>query len=125
MISATATGSYENTIRFLEKMKSDSIFRALDRYGPVGVRYLSEATPKETGETAHSWTYKVSHGKGKHILSFNNTHEEGGVNIAVILQYGHGTGTGGYVEGIDYINPALRPLFDKIVSDVWREVTNA
>jgi hypothetical protein len=100
------------------------MFSVLDRYGREGVRILSSATPKETGETAHSWEYKVTHQVGKHTISWSNTHKEDGVNIAVIIQYGHGTGTGGYVEGIDYINPALRPLFDRIADDIWRQVRN-
>jgi hypothetical protein len=105
-------------------MQSQKIFKVLDRYGQEGVRLLSSATPHRTSATANSWEYKVTHGGGKHVLSFNNTHEVNGVNIAVIIQYGHGTGTGGYVEGIDYINPVIRPLFDKILEDIWRQVKN-
>lgn len=97
----------------------------LDRYGATGVDLLSSATPRETGETASSWYYKVKHEKGRHSISWFNSHEEDGVNIAVILQYGHATGTGGWVQGRDYINPALQPLFDKLVEDIWREVRNA
>jgi hypothetical protein len=124
MISAVDSGSFTKTMKFLELMKSDRIFNVLNHYGPVGVNLLSSATPRRTGETAHLWDYKVVHQNGRHILSWGNTHVEDGVNIAVIIQYGHGTGTGGYVEGIDYINPALRPLFEQILNDIWRQVTN-
>lgn len=121
----TSSGDYKDTKRFLNAMRDNTIFGILDSYGARGVDLLSSATPIETGLTAHSWEYAVEHSDGRHILSWNNTHEHNGVNIAVILQYGHGTGTGGYVEGIDYINPALRPLFDKLVEDIWKAVTNA
>lgn len=124
MIRATSSGSFDKTMAFLELMKSNKIFNVLDKYGRVGVDALSQATPIETGETAHSWEYEVVHSRGQHAIYWSNTHEVNGVNIAVILQYGHGTGTGGYVTGIDYINPAMRPVFNKILDDVWREVTN-
>lgn len=124
MISATSSGSFDKTMKFLTFMQTNRIFNVLDRYGPVGVNLLSSATPRDTGETAQSWKYTVTHAAGKHALNFYNTHVEDGVNIAIIIQYGHGTGTGGYVEGIDYINPVVRPLFDKILDDVWRQVTN-
>ena len=84
---------------------------------------LASATPVETGETANSWHYEVERGGGGARLVFTNTHINKGVNIAIILQYGHGTGTGGWVEGRDYINPAIQPVFDKIVESLWREVT--
>jgi hypothetical protein len=124
MISATSVGSFEKTTKYLEFLRSNDIFDVLDRYGQEGVRLLESATPRETGETSNSWYYRVEHSKGKHILWWGNRHEEDGVNIAIIIQYGHGTGTGGYVQGIDYINPPLRPLFQRILDDVWRQVTN-
>lgn len=125
MIYPTSIGSFDKTMKFLKTMESGNIFNILDRYGRRGVDLLSSATPRDTGETAQSWKYTIAHNKGIHSISWYNTHREDNVNIAVIIQYGHGTGTGGYVEGIDYINPALRPLFDQIVADIWREVTNA
>lgn len=126
MISIKSFGSFDHMKAFLESLDDNKAFGVLDKYGQVGVDLLASATPIETGETAHDWGYTVTHTKnGHHILGWHNTHVEDGVNIAVILQYGHGTGTGGYVEGIDYINPALRPLFDKIIEDIWREVANA
>lgn len=125
MISLTSSGPYDKTMSFLNDLKSNRIFDILDKYGPVGVNALSSATPKETGETAHSWKYEVRHTGNLHVLSWYNTHLHNGVNIAIIIQYGHGTGTGGYVAGIDYINPAMQPIFNKIVDDVWRQVRNA
>lgn len=125
MISAKSYGSFDKTTKFLEIMKSGSIFEILDRYGREGVNALSSATPRDSGETAESWGYKVNHRGNRHSINWFNTHREGNVNIAVILQYGHGTGTGGWVEGRDYINPTMRPLFDKIVNDIWTEVRNA
>jgi hypothetical protein len=124
MISVVSSGSFKKTEKFLEFMRSDKPFESLDRYGRQGVDALSSATPHDTGETAHSWKYTVTHQNGRHAINWYNTHRHNGINIAVIIQYGHGTGTGGYVQGIDYINPALRPLFDKIVADIWRQVTN-
>jgi hypothetical protein len=124
MITATSSGSFENTTKFLDFMKSGRVFGDLHRYGRMGVDALRSATPRDTGETAKAWGYQVGYGRGIYSISWFNTHEEDGVNIAVIIQYGHGTGTGGYVQGIDYINPAIRPLFNKIVDDIWRQVTN-
>ena len=125
MIRVTSVGSFDKTTKFLELLKSDDLYSRLDHYGRIGVDLLSSATPRDTGETAGSWLYTVAHSRDKHTISWYNTHKEHGVNIAVILQYGHGTGTGGYVVGIDYINPALRPLFDRLVNEIWREVSNA
>lgn len=122
MISVETAGSFDKTLKFLEFMKSGRIFDVLNHYGPVGVDALSRATPRDTGLAASSWKYEVVHKPGMHAIYWSNTDNEGGLNIAVIIQYGHGTGTGGYVEGIDYINPALRPIFDKILEDVWRQV---
>lgn len=125
MISATSSGSFDKTLSFLKFMQSNQMFNILDHYGRVGVDALSRATPIQTGETAHSWSYSVVNQKGVHGIEWYNTHRHGFVNIAIILQYGHGTGTGGYVEGIDYINPAIRPVFEKILDDIWRQVRNA
>ena len=97
----------------------------LDKYGKDGVSALSSATPSESGKTASSWTYEIQNGSGNSRITFSNTNINKGVNIAIILQYGHGTGTGGWVEGRDYINPAMRPVFDNIADAVWKEVTQA
>jgi hypothetical protein len=119
-----ASGSYEKTQKFLNSLLSGDVWAGLDRYGQEGVNALGRATPKLTGLASESWDYTVTHSPNRHTLSWNNTDVEGGVNIAVILQYGHGTGTGGYVAGIDYINPTMGPLFDKIIKDIWEELIN-
>lgn len=125
MFHMESSGSWDKTVRHLQKLQSGSMFDSLDRYGRIGVDALSRYTPRETGLTADSWGYQIAHDRGQVSLSFFNTNRHNGVNIAVILQYGHGTGTGGYVEGRDYINPAIQPIFDTMVEDIWREVTNA
>lgn len=113
-------------MKFLETISSPKIYDCLHRYGRMGVTELAKATPVETGETSQSWGYQVNHKPGVYYsISWFNTHREDDVNIAVILQYGHGTGTGAYVKGIDYINPAMRPIFDNIADEVWNEVRNA
>jgi hypothetical protein len=124
MIKATSPGDFGKTTKYLEYLKSGDIFNGLDVYGRRGVDALASATPRDTGETAQSWGYQIGHTKNKVSISWFNTHREHGVNIAVIIQYGHGTGTGGYVQGIEYINPAIRPIFDAILEDVWKQVTN-
>ena len=125
MIHITSTGSFNNTEKFLAKLNKNEIFRVLDRYGRVGAEALSRATPLGSGETAASWSYEVVQEAGSYSIHWTNSHINAGVNIAVIIQYGHGTGTGGYVAGRDYINPAIRPVFDQILNDVWKEVTSA
>jgi hypothetical protein len=123
MITITQKGSFANVERYLSRLKQDEAYKILDKYGNLGMVALSNATPSESGETAASWYYTIESRKGYHSIRWHNRHIEDGVPIAVILQYGHGTGTGGYVEGRDYIMPAIRPVFDQIVADVWREVT--
>ncbi len=117
-------GDFTKTNRFLNKAKNFQIKRILDKYGKMGVNALSNATPKKTGKTASSWTYGISSSGDSHTIYWNNTNENKGVNIAVILQYGHGTRNGGYVAGVDYINPAIKPVFDKILEEAWRELTS-
>lgn len=97
----------------------------LNKYGQLGVQALQTATPIDTGQTAASWSYTVKRKNGGYSLDFYNGHTNQGVNIAIILQYGHGTGIGTYVEGVDYINPALKPIFDQISEQIWEEVTSA
>ena len=94
----------------------------LSKYGQIGVGALASATPLDSGKTAASWGYEISMSGNSATITWINSNQNQGVNIAVILQYGHGTGTGGYVAGRDYINPAMRPVFDKITEDVWREI---
>lgn len=118
-------GNFNKLEKFLNKVADKSYLNVLDKYGQMGVQALSAATPVDSGATASSWTYEIEGGSGTTTISWLNTNENKGVNIAVILQYGHGTGTGGYVQGRDYINPAMRPVFDEIAEQAWREVTSA
>jgi hypothetical protein len=122
-ITVQADGSFANTQRFLRRLTSAQIFSILDKYGPAGVTALSQATPTETGLTSYSWTYEIKQSKGSHEIVWKNTHVVNGANIALLLQYGHGTGTGGYVEGRDYVNPAMKPIFDQILAEIRRVVT--
>lgn len=125
MISLSSKGSFKKTLDFLNAMQRGDIFSELDRYGRMGVDALASATPVASGLTAQSWNYRVVNGKGKKGLVWYNTNTNDGANIAILIQYGHGTGTGGYVAGYDYINPAIRPIFDKLADDIWRKVTTA
>ncbi len=120
MITFTQKGNFNNTERYLRKLKEGELYAFLGKYGSLGVNALSNATPKESGETAESWFYTIKTRKGYYSIRWHNRHIEDGVNIAVILQYGHGTRNGGYVEGRDYIMPAIRPIFDQIVAEADR-----
>lgn len=124
MISFRQKGDFSKLNRFLERAKEAARLSILDKYGREGVAALSSATPVDSGETASSWYYEIKHENGSASITFNNSNINDGVPIAIILQYGHGTGTGGWVEGRDYINPAIQPIFDKIVDAAWKEVTN-
>jgi hypothetical protein len=124
-IGYEVSGSFDNTEKFLKQMADASIFETLGHYGQEGVNALASATPVDSGETANSWYYEiVSDGKTWSII-WSNSNVVDGRPIAVLLQYGHGTGTGGYVEGQDYINPALQPIFDRMVDEGWKVVTTA
>ena len=125
LIHITTKGDFNNTFRFLNKMSKFQINKILEKYGQMGVEALRSATPIDSGKTAESWGYEISVGKEGATIHWTNTNQNKGVYIAVILQYGHGTGTGGYVQGIDYINPAIRPVFDKIAEEAWMEVVNS
>jgi hypothetical protein len=111
--------------RFLDRILHGDIYATLDRYGAEGVAALAAATPEDSGETANSWTYEILKEQGSYSIIWGNTHVNRGRQIAVLIQYGHGTGTGGYVEGKDYMNPALRPIFDRIADEAWKEVTSS
>lgn len=124
MVSIKMRGDFSRTEKFLERIKQLVKLGKFDAYGKLGVEALKEATPVDTGKTANSWTYEIEHRIGKTILSWSNTNVNDGTVIAVILQYGHATGWGSYVQGTDYINPAMRPVFDKIADDAWKEVTS-
>jgi hypothetical protein len=123
MISFRRKGDFSKLTRSLERSKEAVRLDYLDKYGRAGVAALASATPTESGKTANSWYYEIIRNKESVMLSFKNSNVVNGVPIAIILQYGHGTGTGGWVEGRDYINPAIRPIFDQIANDVRREVT--
>ena len=123
MISFRQKGDFSKLDRYLERVKETARLSVLDKYGREGVAALESATPKDSGETASSWYYRIEHSKGSSSIGFYNCNVNKGVPIAIILQYGHGTGTGGWVEGRDYINPAIQPIFDRIVDDAWKEVT--
>ena len=123
MITFKHKGDFSKLTRFLERMKEVVHIGDLDKYGREGVAALASATPVDSGETASSWYYETENKNGSARITFNNSHINQGVPIAIILQYGHGTGTGGWVEGRDYINPAIQPIFDEIADKAWREVT--
>jgi hypothetical protein len=122
-VTITVTGSFKSTQAFLDHVHSLNIQSILESYGQMGVEALSTATPEETGAAAHSWGYTVSHSRGMYELAWTNSDVENGFPVVVMLQMGHGTGTGGYVQGRDFINPAIRPVFDKIADIVWKAVT--
>lgn len=123
MIKITQKGNYSKVTKYLQNLKKASRIRILEKYAKSGVDALSSATPVDSGETARSWSYEIKDDNRGSQIIFRNSHINKGVPIAIILQYGHGTGTGGWVEGRDYINPAIQPIFNKIVDEVWREVT--
>lgn len=123
MISFRQKGDFSKLNRYLERLKESTRLGILDKYGKAGVAALSSATPVDSGTTASSWYYKIEHNRGSASIAFYNSNVNKGVPIAIILQYGHGTGTGGWVQGRDYINPAIQPIFDQIADEAWREVT--
>lgn len=124
MIKVRQKGDYKVITEYLIKAKKGIKLSDLDKYGKQGVAALSSNTPVDTGLTASSWYYKIERGNGLISISFYNSNVNNGVLIAVILQTGHGTRNGGWVEGQDYINPALRPIFEKIADDAWKEVSS-
>lgn len=124
MITVRHRGDFKNIERFFSASKKLNLQTVLNRYGTIGVAALSNATPVDSGLTASSWDYKIeSRGNGYALTWFNSNVHNGSV-IAILIQYGHGTGTGGYVPPRDYINPAMKPIFDKIAEDLWKEVTS-
>ena len=123
MISFRQKGDFSKLTSFLERAKGSVKLSDLDKYGREGVAALASATPKDSGLTANSWNYKIENKNGSATISFNNSNIQNGVPIAIILQYGHATGTGGWVQGRDYINPAIQPIFDRIAEEAWKEVT--
>jgi len=127
MITVHDSGSFKKTEAFLKridrKRRSRIVDSVLERYGIMGVDALSNATPIDTSETAKSWKYKITNEPHETTIEWYNTNVVDGRPIAVLIQYGHATGTGGYVQGRDYINPAIQPIFDKIMDDIWKQVT--
>lgn len=122
MIRVKHRGSFKKAERFLKNGSQRDYLKILDRYGAEGCSALASATPVDSGKTASSWTYEIVKADSEVVIYWRNSNVHKGVNIALILQYGHGTGTGGYVEGIDYVNPALRPVFDKLAEEAWNSI---
>lgn len=125
MIRFRQKGDFSKLSKYFEKMKEAAKIGVLDKYGREGVAALSSATPVESGKTASSWSYEIERQNGSVSIVFKNSNVNKSVPIAIILQLGHGTGTGGWVEGRDYINPAIQPIFDKLANEAWKEVIKA
>ena len=123
MITASNSGSFKNSMTWLEDMKKGRMFDDLDRIAREGVDLLARATPIDSGKAASEWDYDIKKGKGAYSVHWTNTDIEDGVNVIILLQYGHGTGTGGYVSGRDFVNPVMRPIFDKMTDAMWKRVT--
>ena len=124
MVSFRHKGNFSDLTKYFEKVRKAARLSVLEKYGQEGVDALASATPKDSGKTASSWYYEVTRKGSTASIVFKNSNVNNGVPIAIILQYGHGTKNGGWVEGRDYINPAIRPVFDKIADAAWKEVTN-
>lgn len=125
MVTFTLTGSTKRTESFLQKIGGGNLYSGLEAIAQRGVSALQANTPVDSGLTAASWSYEIENQSGTTSISWINTHVESGVPIAILLQYGHGTGTGGFVSGRDYINPAIKPIFDDLANEVWKKVTSA
>ena len=124
-IRISSKGNFKKTHKFLKKATDKTIFESLIKYGQKGVEALASATPVESGETASAWRFEVAYGSGSAKINWINDNINHGLVSALLIQYGHGTGTGGWVEGRDYINPAIQPIFDEIRDNIWREVTGS
>lgn len=123
MIKFTHKGDFRKTSNFLKRLGNGDCYQGLDALAQQGVMALMEATPKDTGLTAASWSYSIKKTKDKVTIVWNNSNVNDGVSVAALIQYGHGTPQGVYIEGVDYINPALKPIFERLGSRVWEEVT--
>lgn len=124
-ITFKVDGGFSKTYQYLndiQSFKKRKLMAILKKYGEEGVKSLKEMTPVDTGETANSWSYEIEEKDHSVVLSFNNSAQNDGIPIAILIQYGHGTGTGGYVQPNDFINPAMQPIFQKIADDAWKEV---
>lgn len=123
ILSITSSGDFDKTSNWLAKLSGQGIFRSLDSYAQRGVAALSAATPEDSGASASSWSYEIKKSGANVTISWTNHHvDKTGTPIVIMLQYGHGTGTGGYVQGRDFINPAIKPIFEQIADSVWKEV---
>jgi len=123
MIKVTQSGNFNSAEKFLKKNRDTIILSVLNKYGALGVRSLAVGTPTSTGATAESWFYQIEKKNEQYLLSWHNTHMAGGIPVVILLQYGHATRNGGYVQGIDFINPAIRPVMEQIATDAWKEIT--
>ena len=123
MITITQKGSFDRTESYLRKLKLEKLLAVLNKYGMQGVQALQAATPIDSGIAASSWYFTIDQKPGYYSIRWHNSDMENGFPVAIMLQYGHGTGTGGYVQGRDYIMPAIRPIFDQITADAVKEVT--
>jgi len=121
-VSVTSTGHFKDTLDFLNTFEDKSFTKIFEKYGELGVRALQDATPVDSGKTASSWTYKIKEGRNSTTLEWHNTNVNNGVVVAVLIQYGHATRNGGYVQGYDFINPAMRPILQNIADQLWKEV---
>jgi hypothetical protein len=125
VVSFTSEGSFDSTERFLRSMQKFDISSILESAAQKGVSALAQATPQDSGRAAISWGYEIKKTNSSVTIGWTNSDVENGYPVALMIQYGHGTGTGGYIQGIDYINPAMRPIFDEIADIVWKAVTSA
>lgn len=126
MFSVTHKGNFNNIERFLRKNQKIDIDHYLEKFGQAGVEALRKATPKDTGLTSESWYYRIDKDKDKTTITWCNSNTiDDWYNVAIGIQYGHGTASGVYVQGVDYINPAMRTIFDELANQIWEEVKNA
>jgi hypothetical protein len=123
MITVTEKGSFKNTEKYLNGLKKIDQTVVLNKYGSLGVNALSNATPAKTGLTSESWSFTIVQRPGYYSIRWHNSNVKDGIPVAILIQYGHGTGTGGYVQGRDFIMPAIRPIFDQMAAEAWKEVT--
>jgi hypothetical protein len=123
MITITEKGSFNHIEKYLSRLKTSDLYATLNKYGSLGVAALSNATPTDSGLTAESWYYEIVQRPGYYSIRWHNRNVRDGIPIAILIQYGHGTRNGGYVQGRDFIMPAMRPVFDRIAAEAWKEVT--
>lgn len=124
MLTIKQKGEWKTTTAFLKKAEQLKVIPILERNGSAGVGVLANATPKDSGLTASSWDFRIVMQNAGYIIEWFNTNLNRGANIAILIQYGHGTGTGGWIPPRDYINPVMKPIFDKITKDILKEVSN-